>query len=253
MTPSETRPRRPRAPDPLRAPGRLRTLGPLLAAALCALLLAATAALLAAHGWDPLGPERAAHTWAVTHRPVAVATAALVITATGSGPVPYALALLAGALAGRNTRERLRAAATALTVLLLGQAVRYGLMEPISRPRPSEADWAARATGHSFPSGHSTTSLLVAGILAWAVLTRARRTPTRRLACALLGIWAAAVGATRVYLGVHWPGDVLAGWLLAAAWLALTLHLVRTGRLPIPPAPATPRTPTAATQPPNSS
>ncbi|WP_206503965.1 phosphatase PAP2 family protein [Streptomyces chrestomyceticus] len=241
MTPSETRPRRPRVPGPLRA------------AALCALLLTATATLLAAHGWAPLGPEQAAHTWAVTHRPDAAGTAARVLTATGSGPVPYALALLAGVLAGRNTRERLHAAAVALTVLLLGQAVRYGLMELVTRPRPSAADWTARATGHSFPSGHSTTSLLVAGLLAWAVLTRTRRAPARRLACVLLALWAASVGATRVYLGVHWPGDVLAGWLLAAAWLSLTLHLVRTGRLPVPRAPASPPAPTAAPQPPNSS
>ncbi|MEU7152327.1 phosphatase PAP2 family protein [Streptomyces sp. NPDC045456] len=241
MTPSETRPRRPRVPGTLRA------------AALCALLLTVTAALLAAHGWAPLGPERAAHAWAVAHRTDAAAAAALVITATGSGPVPYALALLSGALAGRTPRERLHTAATALAVLLLGQAVRYGLMELITRPRPSEADWTARATGHSFPSGHSTTSLLVAGILAWAVLTRVHRTPARRLTLTLLGIWAASVGATRVYLGVHWPGDVLAGWLFAAAWLSLTLHLVRTGRLPVPRAPASPRTPTTAPQPPNCS
>lgn len=138
-TPSETRPRRPRVPGPLRA------------TALCALPL--TAALLAAHGWATLGPERAAHTRAVAHRPDAVATAALVITATGSGPVPYALVLLSGALAGRTTRERLHAAATALTVFLLGQAVRYGMMELITRPRPSEADWTPAPPATPSPPG----------------------------------------------------------------------------------------------------
>ncbi|OKI09223.1 hypothetical protein A6A06_00410 [Streptomyces sp. CB02923] len=235
MTPSETRPRRPRFS------------GPLLLAALCVLLLAATAALLAAHGWVPLGPEQTAHTWAVDHRPGAAGAAALVVTATGTGPAPYALALLAGALAGRDARERLRAAAVALGVLLLGQAVRYGLMELIARPRPSAADWAGRATGHSFPSGHSTTSLLVAGILAWAVLTRVPRRPARYLVCGLAGVWAASVGLTRIHLGVHWPGDVLAGWLLAAAWLSLALHHVRTGRLPAPPAPASPHDPGVTT------
>ncbi|MEV5595058.1 phosphatase PAP2 family protein [Streptomyces sp. NPDC052496] len=234
MTPSEIRPR------PLRAPG------PLLAAGLCALLLAATAALLAAHAWAPLSPERAAHDWAVAHRPGPAATAARAITATGSGPVPYLLALLAGALAGRDRGERLRTAAVALATLLLGQAVRYGLMELITRPRPFEADWAGRATGHSFPSGHSTTSLLAAGLLVWAVRTRFPRTAARHLACGALAAWAVTVAATRVWLGVHWPGDVLAGWLLAGAWLSVALHLVRTGRLPVPHAPAEPPAPGAA-------
>ncbi|WP_030673450.1 phosphatase PAP2 family protein [Streptomyces rimosus] len=209
---------------------------PLLVSAACILLFAATAALLAVHGWAPLGPERAAHTWSVAHRPDAAGTVAVVVTATGSGPVPYGLALLAGALAGRNAHERLRAAVVALCVLLLGQAVRYALMELIARPRPSEADWIARATGHSFPSGHSTTSVLVAGLLARAVLTRLHGVVVRRLACTLLAVWAVTVGATRVYLGVHWPGDVLAGWLLATAWLSCALHLVRRGTLPFPPA-----------------
>ncbi|MFD7665730.1 phosphatase PAP2 family protein [Streptomyces sp. NPDC059788] len=238
MTTSESRPNRPNRPN---APT------PLLLAAFSALLLAVIVTLLAVHGWAPLGPEETAHAWAVAHRPDAARAVALAVTATGSGPVPYALALLAGMLAGRNPRERLRAATAALAVLLLGQAVRYGLMELIARPRPEETDWAARATGHSFPSGHSTTSLLVAGILAWALLTRVHRTPARRLACVLLGIWAAAVGVTRVHLGVHWPGDVLAGWLLATAWLSLALHLVRTGRLPVPPATAPPSGPHVTT------
>ncbi|KAA6213866.1 phosphatase PAP2 family protein [Streptomyces albofaciens JCM 4342] len=232
--PTEDDPTGPRPlPTASERPGVSR---PLLFSAACLLLLAATAALLAVHDWVPLGPERAAHAWSVAHRPDAVAAAAVVVTAAGSGPVLYALALLAGALAGRNARERLRAALIALSVLLLGQAVRYVLMELIARPRPSEADWISRATGHSFPSGHSTTSVLVAGLLARAVLTRLQGAVARRLACALLAVWAVTVGATRVYLGVHWPGDVLAGWLLATAWLSCALHLVRRGTLPFPPA-----------------
>ncbi|MFH8752861.1 phosphatase PAP2 family protein [Streptomyces rimosus] len=241
--PTEDDPTGPRPlPTASERPGVSR---PLLVSAACVLLLAAIAALLAVHDWAPLGPERAAHAWSVAHRPAAAGTAAAVVTATGSGPVPYALALFAGVLAGRDARERLRAAVMALAVLLLGQAVRYALMELIARPRPYEADWAARATGHSFPSGHSTTSVLVAGLLAWAVLARLRGAAARRLACALLAAWAVTVGATRVYLGVHWPGDVLAGWLLATAWLSCTLHLVRRGTLLFPPASPHPAAPEA--------
>ncbi|MCM2431100.1 phosphatase PAP2 family protein [Streptomyces sp. RKAG337] len=61
---------------------------------------------------------------------------------------------------------------------------------------------------------------MAAGLLAWAVVVRGRPA-VARTCCAVLLCWAAAVGGTRVYLGMHWPSDVLAGWLLAAAWIGL--------------------------------
>nr|WP_234025103.1 phosphatase PAP2 family protein [Streptomyces sp. SID8354] len=111
-------------------------------------------------------------------------------------------------------------------------------MELLARPRPPHADWAAHASGHSFPSGHATTAALAAGILAWGVLRRAHP-GTGRFWCALLALWALGVGLTRVYLSVHWAGDVLAGWLLAAALLPLAL-LLDPLAVPRPPAPEEP-------------
>ncbi len=67
----------------------------------------------------------------------------------------------------------------------------------------------------------TTTSALSAGLLIW--LGRlGRATGDRRATVATaLACWALAVGMTRAYLGVHWPTDVLGGWLLALAWLSL--------------------------------
>lgn len=112
----------------------------------------------------------------------------------------------------------------AVVVLAVGQAIRYGLMELIARPRPPAADWTGTAFGYAFPSGHATTSLMAAGILAWGIARRARPAVARTW-CVVLALWAAGVGLTRVYLGVHWPGDVLGGWFLAAGLLALALLL----------------------------
>jgi undecaprenyl-diphosphatase len=69
----------------------------------------------------------------------------------------------------------------------------------------------------SFPSGHATQSLatFVALALALAVWWPRAARPLRVIAVAL----AVGVGWSRVYLGVHWATDVIAGWLLAAAWV----------------------------------
>ncbi|AYG79229.1 Undecaprenyl-diphosphatase BcrC [Streptomyces hundungensis] len=193
------------------------------AGVLLALFVLLTVVVAVRHG-APLPGDRALHRWPLDHRPpVAVATA-LAVTATGTGLVPYLLAIVAGLIAGRDGRERRGAAAGALAVLILGQAVRYGLMAAVARPRPAAFDWATTASGHSFPSGHTTTSALTAGLLVWAVLTRSRISAVR-FTVALVLLWAAAVGLSRVYLGVHWASDVLGGWLFAAFWLCLAARV----------------------------
>ncbi|MEU3460390.1 phosphatase PAP2 family protein [Streptomyces sp. NPDC006733] len=164
--------------------------------------------------------DHATHVWALTHRPRGALTAARWITATGTGVWPYAMALAAGILAVRDRRQRLYAAGGALAFLALGQVLRTGLMQVIGRARPPTGDWATHASRFAFPSGHTTTSAMAAGLLAWAVLRRCRPAAAR-VAVALLACWAVLVGCTRIYLGVHWLTDVLAGWLLAAAWISL--------------------------------
>ncbi|MFJ9114388.1 phosphatase PAP2 family protein [Streptomyces sp. NPDC102394] len=194
--------------------------GTVRAGLLCAALFACLAVLVGVRHGTPLPGDGALHTWAVGHRPPVAQALARGITATGSGIWPYLIVAVAGMIAGRDARERLRTVPCALAVLLAGQLVRDVVMESLARPRPNPADWVAYASGYSFPSGHTTTSALTAGLLCWAV-TRRARPDLARTTCVLAACWAAAVGATRVYLGVHWASDVLGGWLLAVSWLAL--------------------------------
>jgi undecaprenyl-diphosphatase len=147
------------------------------------------------------------------------------VTDLGTGPVPYLAAALGGWLGGGPGAGRRRRAVTvllAVAVLAVGQSLRTALMLAVHRARPPAADWAVHAAGHAFPSGHTASSAMAAGLLAWGLLRALPGRPGRVLA-GVCGLLAVAVGCSRVYLGVHWPTDVLGGWLFAACWLALTL------------------------------
>ena len=95
------------------------------------------------------------------------------------------------------------------------------------RPRPTLVPHGSYVYSYSFPSGHSTMSAVVfltlAGIL--ASLEPKRRAKAFIFTLAVLTVL--AIGFSRVYLGVHWPTDVLGGWTLGAAWaLAARLALL---------------------------
>ncbi|MFD4610560.1 phosphatase PAP2 family protein [Streptomyces sp. NPDC058440] len=177
--------------------------------------------LIVAGRGSPLSVDGTLLSWSLGHRPAAAVAVARGLTATGTGAVPYLLVALAGLAVGRTVRQRTAAAALGLGCLLAGQAVRYGVMELVARPRPPRQDWAAHASGWSFPSGHTTTSALTAGLVILAVTVRAPH--GRTAGCLVVGCWGALVGLTRVYLGVHWFTDVIGGWLFAAGWLGLCL------------------------------
>ncbi|MFG2616911.1 phosphatase PAP2 family protein [Streptomyces sp. NPDC048507] len=202
---------------------RARAIRPAGWAALVAAALFALLALWVVRAPAHLLPADAGlHRWSVDHRPGAAVAAARALTYTGTGFVPYALVVLAGLYAGRTARQRAWTAAALLLCLGAGQALRYATMTLIARPRPPAGDWATHASGWSFPSGHTTTAALTAGLLVAALLLRGPG--VSRTACVLIGLWGAAVGPTRVYLGVHWFTDVLGGWLFATAWLALLAY-----------------------------
>jgi undecaprenyl-diphosphatase len=98
----------------------------------------------------------------------------------------------------------------------------------VERPRPDLVSHEAAIYSASFPSGHTLMATTV--YLTFAMLIAADF-PERRVRDYLLGVaWVVsfAVGASRIYLGVHWPSDVLAGWCIGALWmLAISRFLPR--------------------------
>ena len=162
---------------------------------------------------DPLGPR-----W--------FEEAARDVTALGGFTVLTIWTLVAvAALLFHNLRRQAWVLGATVTAALISSEA---LKTVFDRARPELVPHGSYVYSNSFPSGHSTLSaaafLTTAAVL--ASLEGRRRTKVFILGVAVL--LTVGVGASRVYLGVHWPTDVLAGWSLGAGWallgrLALTL------------------------------
>jgi membrane-associated phospholipid phosphatase len=126
-----------------------------------------------------------------------------------------------------------------LAVTVAGSALVNTLVkESTQRLRPPAADLLAPAHGYAFPSGHTqaatVTYTAAVLIVAWQLLRPGPR--TRRAGATVVAVMVAAVGLSRVFLGAHWPSDVVGGWLLGGAWvLVATALLVRAQRQPSSP------------------
>lgn len=91
----------------------------------------------------------------------------------------------------------------------------------IERDRPPELAHLVDAGGYAFPSGHSAQAVACYGALAIIVAVTSGKRNVQTGAMIGAATIALAVGASRLYLGVHWPADVLVGWLVGIGWLTL--------------------------------
>ncbi len=92
------------------------------------------------------------------------------------------------------------------------------LKDIYNRPRPELVPHGSYVYSSSFPSGHSTLAAVTYLTLATMISSLEPKPGTKALVYAVAGLVTVSVGFSRVYLGVHWPSDVLAGWSLGAAW-----------------------------------
>lgn len=146
------------------------------------------------------------------HRGRAGTVAARIISAFGEPAVVYPV-IVAGATARQAGWQR---AGLPCLVVVTGAAARRRLSQVIARPRPPAAAWLTVPEGYSLPSKHTTMAALAAGACVRVLGLRGAAAQVAPL------LAATCIGASRVYLGVHWPADVVAGWLFAEGWLRLT-------------------------------
>jgi len=148
--------------------------------------------------------------------PAWLTTAAMDVTALGSLTVlGLAVLFVAGLFAALR---RWREAGVLLAASLGGVALSQGLKALFGRDRPDAALHLVEAINASFPSGHAMLSAVVWLTLGALVARFATVRHVKVFALVGAAVIALLVGLSRIYLGVHWPSDVLAGWSLGAAW-----------------------------------
>jgi membrane protein DedA with SNARE-associated domain/membrane-associated phospholipid phosphatase len=156
---------------------------------------------------------------AVSHRAGWLTGLARVVTWAGSGFVLWPVVIVA-ALGLWWWRRQWRPAVLPALALAGAQAGAILAKHAVARPRPPAGDWLAAVGGWSFPSEHAAQSLATWGVLA-VVVAAGRPRQARVLLMTVAVALALVTGLTRIYLGVHWMTDVLAGWALGAAWGSL--------------------------------
>jgi undecaprenyl-diphosphatase len=145
--------------------------------------------------------------------------AALDITALGSLSV---LGVVVAAIVGYMLLQGMRRTALFVLAASVGAWVLNSVLKEIfERPRPELVPHLREVLTLSFPSGHAMTSAAVYLTLGALLMRVADRRATRIFCMAFAMLLAGLIGVSRVYLGVHYPTDVLAGWLVGLSWALL--------------------------------
>lgn len=147
------------------------------------------------------------------------------VTALGSNWILFFLVLIATVYLILVRQSKL--AVLLVTAIVTGFVVAFSLKHGIDRPRPDLVSHGTMVYTASFPSAHAMMSTLVYFTLA-ALMSQAQgRKSVKTLLYLSAGFLAVWVGTSRVYLGVHWPSDVIAGWCAGGFWALLFYYLAK--------------------------
>ncbi|HEX2205113.1 MAG TPA: phosphatase PAP2 family protein [Longimicrobium sp.] len=168
---------------------------------------------------ETLAVDRAILLWMNRHATPERTVIALEITALGAGVVVWMVVLVTSAFLWTS---RHRYSVLLLWVSMIGAGlISQSLKMVFDRPRPDLFPWRAPyAPNASFPSGHSTTAMVAYVTLAYLIARLEPSRAMRRLTFVVAGLVIVAIGLSRMYLGVHWPSDVVGGFFTGLAWAA---------------------------------
>ncbi|HVI37249.1 MAG TPA: phosphatase PAP2 family protein [Gaiellales bacterium] len=181
---------------------------------------------------DTLSVDQSVLMWVGEHRSSAVTTAMRTVTWLGSSAVLYPATLTL--VLYWWWREREWRAGAMLAASVVGSTTLYPLFKRITeRPRPPASDALGTYPHWSFPSGHATQCMAFFAMLV-VVGWLAGRAQLRGWVIASAAV-VLVVGASRIYLGAHWFTDVLGGYALGGAWVALLTAVSLKTMLQAPP------------------
>ena len=175
-------------------------------------------------GYDGIAlVDRPIVAWLAAHREPVVTTVMRTLSVVGSPVSAAAVAVIVCTALAWRSRSWLPVATVTIGLAGFGLAVTAVKLE-VARQRPPLPYEVMAVDGYSFPSGHAlgvtTASLISAWTIArWLIHSWNGQIAVWTTAIAIIG----GVGFSRIYLGVHYPSDVIAGWLLGAIWAGALL------------------------------
>lgn len=136
-----------------------------------------------------------------------------IVTYMGNWQIITLLCIVLLAIKKTGKTYGIPVSAGAIFVTVLNKIIKH----VVERPRPADILHLIEEGGFSFASGHSITSMCVYGMLIYLMRTNMQNRTAANILTVCLAIPMVFVGISRIYLGVHYPTDVLAGWLLGVA------------------------------------
>lgn len=169
--------------------------------------------------YDVLGIDTVIREWAYGQRTPVLNRILIGITYLGNWQTIVSLGLILLAYPGTRKNIGLPFAVTAVSSTVIYKAAK----SIFQRPRPELAVRIIKEGGYSFPSGHSMNCLVIYGMLIYLTRRYCRNKRIANIITVVLSLLILAIGCSRVYVGVHFPTDILGGWSLGIAVLTTAI------------------------------
>lgn len=161
------------------------------------------------------------YTWLSNIIKEPITTFAKIITTMGAGYVIIPVCIIS-VICFWKKKEAKYIVVNLITIFFSNQL----LKRIIERPRP-EGFRIVEELGYSFPSGHSMVSMAFYGLFIYFIYKKVKNKYIKWTSIILLALLIILIGLSRIYLGVHYASDVLAGLLLAISYLGLFTHIIK--------------------------
>jgi undecaprenyl-diphosphatase len=159
--------------------------------------------------------------WMAAHQSPDVEQAALEVTFLGTGLVVLVIVGVAATFLYLTSHKYSAALLLAATAggIVLNNVLKLGF----SRPRPQLFAWGTHVVSSSFPSGHAMSAAIVYGTVAYLAARLQQRRLSRIVTMLVAAVFIVLISTSRLYLGVHYPSDVVAGVFVGLAWAAFCM------------------------------